>query len=77
MKGDVAPKVCYPFGFRGKKYSGQKTEIISCITCKKTFEVKILDSIDPDFPGMCHASNPSICPHCGQKMWYRDGFEKC
>jgi len=77
MKGDVAPKICYPFGFGGKKYTGQKTEIIKCIKCKKSFEVSIIESIDPDFPGKCHAMNPSVCPHCKQKMWFRDGFEKC
>jgi uncharacterized protein with PIN domain len=73
---DKSPIICYPFGYSGKKYNGQKTEKIKCPKCKKEYEVSILESIDPEYTGYCHASNPSICPHCQQKFWYRDGMEK-
>jgi uncharacterized protein with PIN domain len=73
---DPSPKVFYPFGYKGKKYKGQKTEKIKCPKCGEEFEVSIMESIDPDYAGYCHAMNPSSCPKCNQKFWYRDGFEK-
>jgi hypothetical protein len=73
---DKAARVCYPFGHKGKRYTGQKTEVIECPKCKLKYEVTILESIDPDYEGYCHAANPSACPQCHQNYWYRDGFEK-
>lgn len=73
---DKSPKICYPFGHKGKKYLGQNKELIECPKCKKKYEVSVTESVDPDFPGFCHAMNPTTCPFCNQKWWYRDGFEK-
>jgi len=68
--------IFYPFGHKGKKYENQKTEIIVCPECKENFEAQIMLSSDPEFMGFCHVANPDRCPHCNQKFWYRDGFEK-
>jgi rubrerythrin len=73
---DTSPRVSFPFGFKGKKYTGQSTEKIVCPKCKCEYEVSIIESMDPDYEGYCHAMNPSRCPNCNQKFWYRDGFEK-
>lgn len=73
---DKSPRITYPFGFSGKKYNGQKTEVIKCNKCGKSYEVTVQESADPDYMGKVHALNPSMCPFCSQKWWYRDGFEK-
>jgi len=75
-KIDAPPVTFYPFGHRGKKYTGQKSEIIACPKCKKSFEVSIMTSEDPEYIGYCHARDPNVCPHCEQSFWYRDGFER-
>ena len=73
---DKSPRVLYPFGHRGKRFAGQKTEVIECGRCKEKYEVTVIESTDPDWIGRTHAMNPSTCPKCSQKWWYRDGFEK-
>ncbi len=73
---DKSPRICYPFGHKGKKYVEQKVETIVCPKCKEKYEVTVEESCDPDFVGKTHALNPSTCPRCNQKFWYRDGLEK-
>lgn len=71
------PKLWYPFGYNGKRYTGQQSEIVKCPICGHVFKSKVIESMDPDWPGFCHALTTQ-CPNkeCLQNLWSRDGFEK-
>lgn len=74
MKKDKGPHVFYPFGFKGKKFLGEKTEEIECAFCKKKYSVEIIESYE--MPGRAHVKGPSKCPHCDMFFWYRDFLER-